>query len=127
MELGRSVVSTGDYHSSYRCLHLKFHKSYQIYISFPSGALCFAELGTIIPKSGAQYAYLQAAFGDAAAYIFAWTANIVLKPSSLAIIMLACAEYALQPFYEGAECGPPPMVVKLVAGCGICKYKMVTD
>ena len=83
------------------------------------GALCFAELGTIIPKSGGEYAYLHTAFGSGPAFLFSWTANIVLKPSSLAIIILACADYALQPFYEGTECGPPQMASKFVAACGI--------
>lgn len=83
------------------------------------GALCFAELGTIIPKSGGEYAYLNTAFGGGAAFLFSWTANIVLKPSSLAIIILACVDYALQPFYEGTECGPPQMAKKLMAACAI--------
>ena len=88
-------------------------------IFFFLGALCFAELGTIIPKSGGEYAYLHTAFGSGPAFLFSWTANIVLKPSSLAIIILACADYALQPFYEGTECGPPQMASKFVAACGI--------
>ncbi|XP_072019859.1 b(0,+)-type amino acid transporter 1-like [Amphiura filiformis] len=83
------------------------------------GALCFAELGTIIPKSGAQYAYLHAAFGGPVAYMYAWSAITVTKPSSLAIIILACADYAVQPFYEGTDCEPPRMAVKFVAACGI--------
>ncbi len=86
-----------------------------------SGALCFAELGTIVPKSGAQYAYLHAAFGGPIAYLYAWSAITVTKPSSLAIIILACADYAVQPFYEGTECEPPRMVIKLIAACGISK------
>lgn len=84
------------------------------------GALCFAELGTIIPRSGGEYAYLHVTFGNLAAFLFSWTANLILKPSTLAIIMLACAEYALQPFFEGTACSPPPMAVKLFAACGIC-------
>ena len=90
--------------------------------SFHPGALCFAELGTIVPKSGAQYAYLHAAFGGPVAYMYAWTAITVTKPSSVAIMILACADYAIQPFYEGSECGPPRIVVKLVAACAIRKY-----
>ena len=86
-----------------------------------SGALCFAELGTMIPRSGGEYAYLHVAFGDIAGFLFSWTANIVMKTSTLSIIMLASAEYALQPFWEGTDCEPPQLAIKLFAACGICK------
>lgn len=79
------------------------------------GALCYAELGTMIPKSGAEYVYFLDTFGAWPAFIFSWTANLVIKPSVVAIITLACAEYAVAPFYEGTECGAPTIVIKLVA------------
>ena len=85
------------------------------------GALCYAELGTMIPKSGAEYVYFLSTYGAWPAFIFSWTANFVLKPSIVAIIILSCAEYAVAPFYEGTECDAPVIVVKLIAAVFLCK------
>ena len=63
------------------------------------GALCYAELGTMIPKSGGEYPILLEAFGPVPAYLFAWTAAIILKPSSLALLSITFAKYALAPAY----------------------------
>ncbi|KAK7176313.1 hypothetical protein R3I93_000537 [Phoxinus phoxinus] len=80
------------------------------------GALCYAELGTMIVKSGGEYPYLMEGFGPVLAYLYSWTTVIVLKPSSFAIIALSCAEYASTPFYPG--CTPPQVVTKcLAAAC----------
>ncbi|XP_032087080.1 B(0,+)-type amino acid transporter 1 [Thamnophis elegans] len=77
------------------------------------GALCFAELGTMIPKSGAEYPYLLEAFGPIPAFLFSWSSLMVIKPSAFAIICLSFAEYVSAPFYPG--CDPPVVVVKCLA------------
>ncbi|KAM8945995.1 B(0,+)-type amino acid transporter 1 [Pelodytes ibericus] len=81
------------------------------------GALCFAELGTMITKSGGEYPYLMEAFGPIPAFLFSWASVIVMKPSSFAIICLSFAEYASAPFYPG--CTPPPVVIKCLAAAAI--------
>ncbi|XP_034044228.1 b(0,+)-type amino acid transporter 1 [Thalassophryne amazonica] len=81
------------------------------------GALCYAELGTMITKSGAEYYYLMEAFGSVVAYLYAWTTIMVLKPSSFAIITLSFAQYAATPFYPG--CTPPLVVTKCLAAAAI--------
>ncbi|EDM07620.1 solute carrier family 7 (cationic amino acid transporter, y+ system), member 9, isoform CRA_a [Rattus norvegicus] len=81
------------------------------------GALCFAELGTMITKSGGEYPYLMEAFGPIPAYLFSWTSLIVMKPSSFAIICLSFSEYVCAAFYLG--CRPPAVVVKLLAAAAI--------
>ncbi|XP_076788337.1 B(0,+)-type amino acid transporter 1 isoform X1 [Arvicanthis niloticus] len=81
------------------------------------GALCFAELGTMITKSGGEYPYLMEAFGPIPAYLFSWTSLIVMKPTSFAIICLSFSEYVCAAFYSG--CTPPAVVVKLLAAAAI--------
>lgn len=84
-----------------------------------SGALCYAELGTMITKSGGEYPYFMEAFGPIVAYLYSWTTIMVLKPSSFAIITLSLAEYASTPFYPG--CTPPAVVTKCLAAAAICE------
>uniref|UniRef100_A0A3Q3MR67 Solute carrier family 7 member 9 n=1 Tax=Mastacembelus armatus TaxID=205130 RepID=A0A3Q3MR67_9TELE len=81
------------------------------------GALCYAELGTMITKSGGEYSYLMEAFGPIVAYLYSWASIMVLKPSSFAIITLSFAEYATTPFYSG--CTPPVIVTKCLATVAI--------
>jgi len=89
------------------------------------GALCYVELGTAIPKSGAEYSYLFEAFkasplGAVLAFLYAWTATLIIRPSAVAIIAMIFAEYVSKPFYDSEEI--PIWVIKLVAfGC-IGKY-----
>uniref|UniRef100_A0A674MFV6 Solute carrier family 7 member 9 n=1 Tax=Takifugu rubripes TaxID=31033 RepID=A0A674MFV6_TAKRU len=81
------------------------------------GALCYAELGTTIVKSGGDYSYYLEAFHPIVAFLFSWTTVIALKPSSLAIITLSFAEYASSPFFPG--CSPPTIVIKFLAATAI--------
>ncbi|KAI5698333.1 hypothetical protein M8J75_005206 [Diaphorina citri] len=56
------------------------------------GALCYAELGTSIPKSGGDYAYLFEAFGPLPAFLYLPTTN--------AIMGLTFANYVVKPFFH---------------------------
>ncbi|KAM4602929.1 b(0,+)-type amino acid transporter 1 [Polymixia lowei] len=87
------------------------------------GALCYAELGTMIPKSGGEYPYLKEAFGSIVAYLYSWTTAIVLKPSSFAIMTLSFAEYASTPFYPG--CKPPTIITKCLSAAAIMMIVLV--
>ncbi|KAL5022204.1 hypothetical protein ScPMuIL_001359 [Solemya velum] len=75
------------------------------------GSLAYAEIGTLIPKSGGEYPYLLEALGPIVAYMYSWTKIIVLGPSMVAIICLTFAEY-LVTFFE--YCGSPAPPLKLV-------------
>lgn len=87
-----------------------------------TGALCYAELGTMITKSGGEYPYLMEAFGSIMAYLYSWITVMVLKPSSFAIITLSFAEYASTPFYPG--CTAPLLVTKSLAAVAISKFRL---
>ncbi|XP_022339568.1 b(0,+)-type amino acid transporter 1-like isoform X2 [Crassostrea virginica] len=83
------------------------------------GALSYAELGTMITKSGAEYAYLHEAFGPfhktlgpIPAFLFAWTSVLILKPALFGVVSMSFALYTTEPFFE---CGPPDTLVKIVS------------
>jgi basic amino acid/polyamine antiporter, APA family len=50
------------------------------------GAFSFAELGSMIPEAGGEYAYLRRGFGPVYGFLFGWMHSIVGRPSSLASI-----------------------------------------
>lgn len=83
------------------------------------GALCYAELGTAIPKSGGDYAYLFEAYGHLPAFLYLWDANIIFVPATNAIMSLTFASYVLQPFFA-AECEIPKSALQLLAAATIC-------
>ena len=58
-----------------------------------TGAASYAELGGAIPLNGGSGVYLRHCFGELAGFLFSWTAVIVLKPGSAAIIAIITGEY----------------------------------
>ncbi|CAM1308452.1 SLC7A9 (predicted) [Pycnogonum litorale] len=77
------------------------------------GALAYGELGTMLPNSGAEYTYLDEAFGGLPAFMFAWLSVFVLKPSMLAIIALSFGEYIVEPLSHG--CTSSGILIKIIA------------
>src|SRR5438046_8973977 len=59
------------------------------------GALCFAELGALLPEAGGEYVYLRAAFGDIPGFLYACScyvlgcATIAASGAAAALVLLA--------------------------------------
>lgn len=77
------------------------------------GALCYAELGTLITRSGGDYAYLLVSSGPCLAFLCLWVTFAIIRPTVLAICAITFATYALKPFFP--ECNPPIDAVRMIA------------
>ncbi|KAL9965495.1 hypothetical protein ACROYT_G029301 [Oculina patagonica] len=74
-------------------------------------ALCYCELGTLIPKSGAEYPYLLEAYGALPAFLYSWVFVLFSKPSGV-MILLVFGAYIIEPFFPG--CGGREDLMPLV-------------
>uniref|UniRef100_A0A0L8I9U8 Amino acid permease/ SLC12A domain-containing protein n=1 Tax=Octopus bimaculoides TaxID=37653 RepID=A0A0L8I9U8_OCTBM len=80
-------------------------------------SLSYVELGTFITKSGGEFSYIMTGLPAVLAFLYSWCSVIVLRPSGLAVICLAFAEYVASPVFD--SCGPPVVFVKCLAAAAI--------
>ena len=64
------------------------------------GALSYAELSAAMPRSGADYVYLNAAYGPLWGFIYGWTFTWVGKPGSVAALASGAYRYLAEFFPE---------------------------
>ena len=103
------------------------------------GAYCYAELGCMIKRAGADYAYIMVTFGSFLAFVRCglsgncakicvvdiaaccnviygpplcrlWVECMIVRPCSQAIVALTFSIYASKPFFP--ECDPPDEAVR---------------
>ncbi|MBM3263364.1 MAG: amino acid permease [candidate division Zixibacteria bacterium] len=58
------------------------------------GAVCYAELGGMMPRAGGQFTYLSEAYSPMWGFLFGWTSLLVVRPGDMAAIASAFATYA---------------------------------
>lgn len=59
-----------------------------------AGALTFAELGGMFPRTGGIYVYVREAFGGLWAFLFGWAELLILRPAAYGAIAVTSAEYS---------------------------------
>jgi amino acid transporter len=85
--------------------------------------MCYAELGTLIPRSGGDYAYITEAFGNLPGFLYLWVAMVVILPTTNAILALTFAYNLVQPIFP--TCEPPDSAVKLLAASAIREFSFL--
>ncbi|CAD5231442.1 unnamed protein product [Bursaphelenchus xylophilus] len=86
-----------------------------------AGAWSYAELGTLIHKSGGDYAYIMEAFGPFAAFMRFWIEAIVVRPCCVTIVAITFATYMLIPFF-----GQDDLPTGSVEGLSVCLIVFLT-
>lgn len=77
------------------------------------GAYCYAELGCMIQKTGADYAYIMVGFGPFMAFMRLWIECMIVRPCSQTIVALTFSVYIMKPFFP--NCAPPDDSARLLA------------
>jgi basic amino acid/polyamine antiporter, APA family len=60
------------------------------------GALSFAELGSMYPRTGGVYAYIHEGFGRLPAFLFGWAEITVIRAAAVGAIAMTFADYFLR-------------------------------
>ncbi|XP_021921609.1 b(0,+)-type amino acid transporter 1-like isoform X3 [Zootermopsis nevadensis] len=94
------------------------------------GALSYAELSSVVPRSGAEYAYFLEAYrglhkfwGPLPCFICAFIQVCIINPTAGAIMVLTFSEYICQPFVgymNGLTLESQDIVKKIIAILGLC-------
>lgn len=53
------------------------------------GALCFAELATMLPRAGGIYVYLREAYGQPVAFLYGWSEFLFSRPAAIGALAVA--------------------------------------
>jgi APA family basic amino acid/polyamine antiporter len=61
-----------------------------------AGAFAYAELGSIFPRVGGQYAYLRDAYHPLAGFLYGWALLTTIESGALAAVAITFAQYTLR-------------------------------
>ncbi len=70
------------------------------------GAVCVAELGAMLPRSGGHYVYIREAYGPSVAFAVGWLQLLAIFPGSLAALAAAVASFQLPVLFGSSFAAP---------------------
>jgi len=79
------------------------------------GAFVFAELSTVMPRVGGQYAFFREAFHPLAAFLHGWALLLIVQSGATAAVAVAFAEYVCR-LAELGEGMVTPLAVAILLG-----------
>lgn len=92
------------------------------------GAFCYSELGTMIPRSGAEFQYLLEAYGSLPAFLFSWTFVLFQRPASQIMVLLVFGSYVIEAIFPGCggreDLGP---LIKILAAAALGELKFLSN
>ena len=60
------------------------------------GAFVFAELGTVLPRAGGQYAFFREAFHPVVGFLHGWSLLLIVQSGATAAVAVACGQYIVR-------------------------------
>jgi APA family basic amino acid/polyamine antiporter len=82
------------------------------------GAFVFAELSTVMPRVGGQYAFFREAFHPLVAFLHGWALLLIVQSGATAAVAVAFAQYVARLAGLGTETVTPLAVAILLAVAG---------
>src|SRR5262245_23153858 len=79
-----------------------------------TGAFVFAELSTVMPKVGGQYAFFREAFHPLVAFLHGWSLLLIIQSGATAGVAIAFAKYLRSLLNLPGKLVPPLAVVILL-------------
>src|ERR1700719_5158402 len=58
-----------------------------------TGALCCAELATMMPRAGGVYVFFREAYGPSFGFLYGWTLFLVVQTGTIAAVAIAFAKF----------------------------------
>ena len=80
-----------------------------------AGAFVFAELSTVMPRVGGQYAFFRSAFHPLVAFLHGWSLLAVIESAALAGVAMAFAKY-LKPLFGFNDLFVAPIAISTLLG-----------
>lgn len=80
-----------------------------------AGAFVFAELSTVMPRVGGQYAFFREAFHPLVAFLHGWSLLFIIQSGATAAVAVAFAEY-LKPLFNFPDRFVTPVAVAILLG-----------